>query len=654
MPVGTPARRAGRYQGGDAAGTRRPWRPTRGPGTLGGPAAGVAADPHVSTLMRTVLALLVLSVLPGLVAAQSPVRYAIAFPNAAHHEAEVTVTWSDIGPGPLEVRMSRTSPGRYALHEFAKNVYNVRATGLDGREVRVVRPDPHQWTVSDHGGEVTVRYTLYGDRADGTYAGIDRTHGHLNMPATFMWARGQEARPMELTVGVPEGSGWRVATQLVPTADPFTFTAPDLAYFMDSPTEVSDFWLHEWRVDAPDGPRTMRIALHHTGTEAEARAYAASAEAIVAAQAAIYGTLPAFDHGTYTFLACYAPWVDGDGMEHRNSTVLTSSGSLGSNMLGLLGTVSHEFFHSWNIERIRPADLEPFDFEAANMSRALWFGEGFTSYYTNVALWRAGLLDDGQFAQRLGGAAAYVQNAPGRAYFSPVEMSMQAPFVDAAVSVDPQNNANTFISYYTWGSVLGMSLDLAIRARFPGRSLDHVMREMWRLHGSPEVPYTVDDIQAAVARATGSEAFAADFFAQYVHGSAVPDFSALLAPAGFELAPRSPDAVTLGAPQVRSAEGGVAVLGNTLVGTPLYDAGVDRGDVILSVDGRAVTSPAELDAALEGRRPGDQVELRYRSRGTERTASAFLALDPALSGRALDPTPAQARFRAAWKEAPTP
>ena len=167
--------------------------------------------------------------LPGCSDAQagpsSTTRYEISFENRAHHEAEIIVTFTDLGPETLELRMSRTSPGRYALHEFAKNVYNFRATGADGRAVEVSRPDNHQWDVSGHGGSVQVIYTLYGDRADGTYAGIDRTHGHLNMPATFMWARGLEDRPIELTVRAPAGSGWRVATQLVPTDDPYRFTA---------------------------------------------------------------------------------------------------------------------------------------------------------------------------------------------------------------------------------------------------------------------------------------------------------------------------------------------------------------------------------------------------------------------------------------------
>jgi predicted metalloprotease with PDZ domain len=207
-------------------------------------------------------------ILSGCGAAQlpDPIAYEISFENREHHEAEITVTFTGLSSDPLELRMSRSSPGRYALHEFAKNVYNVRATGVDGRAVTIDRPNVHQWDVSDHGGSVTVSYTLSGDHADGTYVGIDRTHGHLNMPATFMWARNLEDRPIELTVHTPEGSGRRVATQLAPTRDPSRFTAPNLYYFLDSPTEVSDFWLEEGAAAVLQAP-LMGSPLYQAGVD---------------------------------------------------------------------------------------------------------------------------------------------------------------------------------------------------------------------------------------------------------------------------------------------------------------------------------------------------------------------------------------------------
>ncbi len=587
--------------------------------------------------MRHVLPLLtVLLLIPASLRgqAQDPVRYEISFPNRAHHEAEIRVTFPDLDPGPLEVRMSRTSPGRYALHEFAKNVYGVRATGVDGREVVVTRPNPHQWDVTEHGGEVTLTYTLYGDRADGTYTGIDRTHGHLNMPATFMWARGLEARPIELSVTVPEGSGWQVATQLVETDDPYRFTAPDLAYFLDSPTEVSSLWLERWPVTGATGGarQAVRVALHHDGTEADAERYARDVAAIVEASKDVYGEMPRFDYGTYTFLADYLPWVAGDGMEHRNSTIVSNTSSLAENRLGILGTVAHEFFHAWSIERIRPATLEPFDFEEANMSRELWFGEGFTSYYDDLILWRAGLIDDGEFAARMGSIAEAVTSAPGRRFFSPVEMSMQAPFVDAAVSIDPQNRGNTFLSYYTWGSGVALGLDLTLRRRFEGVTLDHLMREMWRAHGSPEIPYDVDDVEAALARVTGDAAFAADFFRRFVRGREAPDYGALLREAGIAWEPARPGAAWIGPLQLRADPDGAVVNGTPRLGSPLYEAGLDRNARILDLDGRPVTSADEVAAVLAEHGPGDRIPVRFRSRGTEHQAELLLEEDPARRG----------------------
>ena len=578
----------------------------------------------------------------------STTRYEISFENRAHHEAEIDVTFTDLGTAPLELRMSRTSPGRYALHEFAKNVYNFRATGSDGRAVDVSRPNNHQWDVSGHGGSVHVTYTLYGDRADGTYVGIDRTHGHLNMPATFMWARGLEDRPIQLTVRAPEGSNWRAATQLAPTDDPYRFTAPNLMYFLDSPTEVSDYWERSWDVDG----KTVRIALHHGGTDQEAAQYAEAAGAIVDAAKEIYGELPEFDYGTYTFLACYLPWVNGDGMEHRNSTVLTSTASLASNLTGLLGTVAHEFFHVWNIERIRPATLEPFDFEAANMSRELWFGEGFTSYFDDLILWRAGLIPEAAFVSRMGGIANSVMNARGRRFFSPVEMSMQAPFVDAATSVDPSNRANTFLSYYTWGSGVALALDLTLRTTFDGLTLDHIMREMWMTHGVTEVPYDVADVEAVLARATGDDDFARDFFDRYVRGREAPEYARLLGAAGIDLDPARPSTAWIGQQAMTFGDGAATMLATPLVDSPLYDAGVDRGDRITSIDGVAMTGRGALVRALAVRRPGDTAEIRFESRGEVYEMTLILAEDPALaSGLAREGgSEAQSAFRAAWKE----
>jgi predicted metalloprotease with PDZ domain len=466
------------------------------------------------------------------------------------------------------------------------------------------------------------------------------------MPATFAWARGLEERPIELVVRVPDGVDWRVATQLPSTTDRMRFTAPDLAYFLDSPTEVSAFWERRWDVAG----QSVGVALHHDGTEAEAEEYATDLAAIVDAASDIFGALPRFDYGAYTFLSDYLPWVDGDGMEHRNSTVLTSTGSLARARIGLLQTAAHEFFHAWNMERIRSSALDPFDFEAANMSRELWFGEGFTNYYDDVILWRAGLIDDEDFVTRMGRIVNAVVNARGRRYASPIEMSMQAPFVDAAASIDPQNFANTFLSYYTWGSGIALGLDLTLRTRLEGVTLDDLMREMWSSFGAVEIHYDVADIEAALARVSGDSGFARDFFDRFVRGRDVPDFTGLLSSAGVAVAFTRPDAAWLGDLPVRFSGAGATMTATPLVDTPLYAAGLDRGDVLMAVDGRPVPSREALDAALAQHRPGDAVELLYASRGETFRVNVTLAQDPALEARSAAGavSEAQRSFMATW------
>ena len=571
------------------------------------------------------------------------VRYQISFPNAVHHEAEVRLTVTGAPAGPLELRMSRSSPGRYALHEFAKNVYNVRITDPAGKPLEVTRPDPYGWTVPAHGDTVIVAYTLFGDRVDGTYAAVDLTHAHFNMPAVFMWARGMEPNPISITFD-PVSPEWKVATQLAPTGDSLRFTAPDLQYFLDSPTEVSDFDLVSWTVTSGGRNQTIRLALHHAGTDADRDSFVVKVKKVVDAHAKLWGELPKYDYGTYTFIADYLPWANGDGMEHRNSTLLTSSTSLASNPGGILGTVSHEFFHQWNVERIRPATLEPFDFERANMSDALWLAEGFTSYYDDLLIHRSGLTTVDQYARSLAGNVDFVLNSPGRRYFSPVGMSRQAPFVDAATAVDPNNRGNTFISYYTYGAVLGLALDLEIRDRFPGKSLDDFMRLMKQKYGAPEVPYTLDDARTTLGETVGDTAWANGWWQKYVDGSDAPPMKELLATVGFDLRKANPGKAWLGPIRLQQRDTTLVVVSTVTVGSPLYDAGVERGDRLVSLDGRRTITEADVSAVLSGKRPGTTIPAVIIGRTGRREVPVTLKEDFTLEIVAGATTP----MREAW------
>lgn len=591
--------------------------------------------------------------------ASAAVVYDVRFPNIVHREAEVSVHFSGVPAGPLRVRMARSSPGRYALHEFAKNVYSVTATNGAGRPLAVTRSSPHEWVVTGHTGEVVFSYTLYADRADGTYAGVDETRVHLNIPATFAWSPQLSTRPIEVTFHRPDPS-WRIATQLQPTHDAETFRAPNLQYFMDSPTHLGVLDIREWQVASGGRTQTVRLAIDHIGTADQVTAFTDLTKRVVNETAAVFGELPAFDFGTYTFVACYRSNCAGDGMEHRNSTSVTSGGSLAANQLRLLGTVSHEFFHAWNVERIRPRALEPFDFTDANMSGELWLAEGFTNYYGVLVIARAGIITPQQYAQRLSDAVNTLTTSPARSFSGAVGMSQDAPFVDAATSIDPNNRENTFISYYTYGEGLGIALDLMLRARIPAVTLDDFMRAMWRRHGKPQTPglaparpYTLADAESALAAVTKDGAFARDFFTRYVVGSALPEFPALLAQAGFLLRPEHAGRAWMGDARLSVADGEVVVAGPTGIGSPMYDVGMAAGDRIMRVGDRAITTAAELRQAIESKKPGEKVGITWLGRGGEKSATMTLREDPNVEVVAFEdaertPTAAQLAFRAAW------
>ena len=554
--------------------------------------------------------------------AQTFNRYEISFDNRVHHEAQIKVTFSKLEQKVLQVRMSRSSPGRYAVHEFAKNVYNVKATDGKGNELDVLRPNPHQWDVSGHNGTVVFEYTLYANRAGGTYSGVDETHAHLNIPATFVWARNYRHRPVRVKFNLPEGSNWKVATQLK-SLGKNTYEAKDNYYFMDSPVEIADLHIRERKIDG----QNIRLALHTPATDAEVDTYFDEVIKIVEQQAAVFGELPKFDHGEYTFLSCYVPNASGDGMEHRNSTFVVSSKPLDWPLGNTsMGTISHEFFHAWNVERIRPASLEPFDFEDANMSGELWFAEGFTSYYTDLIRARSGNMTKEQYVNGLGRSVSYVMNAPGRKYFNPIEMSYRAPFVDAAASIDPDNNSNIFISYYTYGSVIGLALDMSLRSMDDSKSLDGYMQHVWKTHGKSEIPYSVRDLEARLDEYAG-ESFAKDFFRKHIFNSEMPDYQALFVNMGVTFENSNPGQITLGG-NIRLNDGVGQMTGNALVGSPLYKAGIESEDKIISIAGKRmedVEGRLDIQEVLKQYKPGDRIEIGINRWGKKMNKVVTLA-----------------------------
>ena len=594
-----------------------------------------------------------------------PIIYAISFPKAAHHETEITLTIPNAPAGVLDLRMSRSSAGRYATHEFGKNIYNVRAYNTNGSPLAIKQVEGDKYEIAQHGSEVKVSYTLFANWTDGTYAAIDASHAHLNMPATFLWLNnaGQEKRAIRFEFNDLDKYGWKVATQLKHESGN-TYTAPNFQYMMDSPTELSNYNATSWEVVNPGGKKQkINLTIHSADDKATIESFSKAVQKMVLEEQAVFGELPTYDYGEYTFLDDVYPTNSSDGMEHRNSTCIVDAvDKVAGNEKNLMGTFSHEFFHAWNVKRIRPKALEPFNFTHANMSNELWFAEGFTQYYGELVLTRTGVNSVEDYTRVLAGLVNTILNTPGAAKYPATEMSRKSVFTDAGVSIDANNYANVFTSYYPYGGAIALALDLKLRSDY-NLTLDDYMRAIWLERGKVMKPYTMPDLQSDLAKLTKDTKFATDFFNRYIYGIDKNNYEALLAKAGLVLrkAQAGKAWVGLSAAAIRGKSGvvqtvgntGLAITGNTSVGSPIYEAGIDAGDVILTADGKAVTDAASLNKIVADKKPGDKIQVMFSNRSGHHEATLTLTENPTFEIVTFEkagqqPTAAQLTFRNSW------
>ncbi len=595
--------------------------------------------------------------------APKAIYYTIAFPNAEHHEAEVVLTLPQAPTGTLDFHMSRSSAGRYATHEFGKNIYNVKATDVDGNKLDLVQVQGDVYELKEHPETVKISYTLFANYTDGTYACIDPSHAHLNFPAVFMWTAGQDARPITVEFDGLDQRGWKVATQLKHNGDNI-YSAPNLQYFFDSPTELSNFKETSWSVVNTDG-KTEKINLtaHSDDSQETIDNFGKMVQKVVLEEKAVYGELPTYDYGEYTFLDDVYPTNSGDGMEHRNSTcIVEEDKQIAGNEVGELSTFAHEYFHSWNVKRIRPKSLEPFNFDHADMSSELWFAEGFTQYYGELILERSGFHSVDDYTHTLSGLINSILNSPGAAKYSETQMSRYAVYADNGVSIDPVNTTNMFLTYYYYGGATAVALDLRLRSEF-NLTLDDYMKAVWLAVGKVQKPYTIPDLQKVLAKLTNPK-FADDFYSRYIYGIEKNNYTALLDKAGLILRKRAPGKawagpigynggrMRSGAANINAAQG-LALKNSTLMGSPIYKAGLDAGDIILKADGKDITDAKSFNDIVDSKQIGDKIVVDYTNRTGAHQTTITLEENPYLevvtyekAGKPL--TADQQTFRANW------
>jgi predicted metalloprotease with PDZ domain len=479
------------------------------------------------------------------------ITYRLSMSNPASHLFEVSLTVdAPKGAEMVDFQMPRWSPGRYAVFDFAKNVQEVRAetacppntTCTQAAALPVTRLDTQTWRVFPQSAVargVTLTYKVFANDLSGTFSQLDARHANFNGGSLFMYVVGHKQDPVRLAINAP--ANWRIVNAATTRADQREWQFPNYDILIDTPTEIApDFTVDEFTVDG----KTHRVMVHSFGEEGGKRAaLVRDIERAVRAELALMG-MP--DYDSYLFMMHFDPTAPrGDGMEHLASTQIITTRALGDKDAAenALDTAAHEFFHVWNVKRLRPVELGPWDFTRPVNTRSLWIAEGLTNYYGNLMQRRAGLLTDERYYRTLSGAIGFVENAPGNPLISAEEASLIASFIDRTPHYQKTNLAETTVSYYSKGEVIGIVLDLLIRGKTQGRaSLDDVMRRMYEefyvkspaaTYYSRGRGYTGADFERMVSQVASADM--SDFFARHVRSTEPLPYDEAFAHVGLRL-----------------------------------------------------------------------------------------------------------------------
>ncbi|WP_287129482.1 M61 family metallopeptidase [Candidatus Cyanaurora vandensis] len=533
--------------------------------------------------------------------------YTIAMPDPKNHYFDVTVQVAQAPAQPLQWVIPVWTPGSYLVREFARHVQEVQAVDGQGQTLTVTKLNKNTWQVpATSTGNVTLKYRVYANELTVRTSYLGPAYGYFNGANVFPYLEGFQDRP--ITLVVKPAPGWTKTATGLPSipGQSNTFLASNYDVLVDSPTVTGDFTEYPFTV------RGMPHRLVLVGpSNADPARLTQDTQRLVTEQVNFFGSIP---YTNYTFLLFSTPTGGLGGLEHLNSTALTVGAERfrpQKSYREVLGLISHEFFHLWNVKRIRPAGLGPFDYSREVYTPNLWIAEGTTSYYDDLFLRRAGLLTTDDYLQKLADAIKSYRQTPGRN----VQTLAQSSF-DAWIKYyrPDENSVNSSISYYDKGALVSLMLDLEIRRLTQNRrSLDDVLRLMNANFGQPgQLGYTTADFERVCRQVAGADL--TSFFQKTVYSTSELDLEGALAVAGLalktELSKGEDDRTTprayLGLEVGNKT--GPALVTRVLSNTPAAQAGLNVGDELLALDSFKVDA-ANYQQRLNPYSPSTVIQL---------------------------------------------
>jgi predicted metalloprotease with PDZ domain len=558
--------------------------------------------------------------------------YTLSMPQPQTHYFEVTMRLQNHATatnarkaGYVDLKMPVWTPGSYLIREYAKHVEGFTATA-GGQAVRSEKIRKNAWRIYSPADDITVRYRVYAYELSVRTSFLDDSHGYVNGASMFLYNDALKNQPLRLQIQ-PYSAWKRVAVALKPVAgSAFTYEAADYDLLVDSPIEIGN---HQTFTFTASGiPHT--VAMYSTGPlDYSPTRLATDYKRVCEAAATVVGEHPCTD---YTFIVHHSN-QGGGGLEHLNSTTLQTNRvayATESNYKAFLTLVAHEYFHLWNVKRIRPVALGPFDYDSENYTSMLWLSEGCTSFYEDYILRRAGFHTPEEYLRIVANDITGIENQPGNQVQSVAESSFDAWIKYYRPN---ENSNNSTISYYNKGSVMGTLLNLAILGSTNGeRSLDDLMRLLYNeYYKKQKRGFTDEEFRRAAEQVAGTSL--ADFFDKGINGTGPIDYARYFEPVGVRLAnvaAKQQDGF-LGASAGMNPANGRQTITQVRRASAAEIGGLNVGDEVLAIDSVRLTD--DLPKAIAGRKVGEVLNLIINRGGQVRELQIKLIENPLLAYR---------------------